>query len=367
MPGNHRVYAALCFIIVLFAASAGASWAIYGVHIADLSANPHPPNPVRIWGKVISVTPLKITDGKGVVEVTGKTAAIGEYLVLDGSWNGTVFAVSTPTTYTGDMVQIPSGSFLMGNSNAGGDALDGSPFPQEYPQHSVYLSAYSIGKYEVTRGEYKKFIDAGGYSNQSYWSSDGWSWKVAWNCTQPAYWAASQNFNTGVFTQTDNHPVVGVSYYEAEAFCNWAGGHLPTEAQWEKAARWTGSYPNAYPWADNWDPDKCNNYFDHNTAGGGSSKYQTAPVGSYPASVSPYGCQDMAGNAWEWCQDWYGSTYYSETLPGGWNNPTGPTNGVSRVLRGGSFAGWYVDCRCAYRNFLLPYNADNASGFRLAR
>ena len=135
--------------------------------------------------------------------------------------------------YTGEMIYIPAGSFLMGNSGVGDDAT--YSFSNELPQHSVTLSAYYIGKYEVTRGEYREFMDAGGYTTQSYWSAAGWSWKGS--RTQPDYWSASQDWGTGTFTQTDNHPVVGVCYYEAEAFCNWAGGHLPTEAQWERAAR----------------------------------------------------------------------------------------------------------------------------------
>jgi len=144
---------------------------------------------------------------------------------------------SSGGVYPGQMVYIPAGSFLMGNNGAEPYSYCG-----ELPQHSVYLSGYWIGKYEVTRGEYQQFMNAGGYSNPAYWSSAGWSWKGS--RTQPYYWAEQQDWGTGTFTQTSNHPVVGVSYYEAEAFCNWAGGHLPTEAQWEKAARWTGSYPN---------------------------------------------------------------------------------------------------------------------------
>ena len=267
----------------------------------------------------------------------------------------------TDSPIPGEMIYIPAGSFLMGNSNVGNDAV--YYYSNELPQHTVTLAAYSIGKYEVTRGEYRAFMNAGGYSNSSYWSTAGWSWKGS--RTEPYYWAASQDWGTGTFTQTDSHPVVGVCYYEAEAFCNWAGGHLPTEAQWERAARWTGSHPNVYPWGDVWDYEKCNNYLDHNPAGGGYQKYQTAPVGSYSSYGSPSGCQDMAGNAWEWCKDWYGSAYYTTSPP---SDPQGPTSGSSRVLRGG---GWgspgNLVTRCAYRSVSNPSDCLNLGGFRLAR
>jgi formylglycine-generating enzyme required for sulfatase activity len=258
--------------------------------------------------------------------------------------------------YPGEMIYIPAGSFLMGNSGVGNDAAYSSC--SELPQHSVNLSAYYIGKYEVTRGEYRQFMNAGGYSNPAYWSSAGWSWKVGNGRTQPAYWDASQNWGSppGTFTQTDNHPVVGVSYYESEAFCNWAGGHLPTEAQWEKAARWTGTHPNVYPWGDAWDQQKCNNWYDSLYPG-----YQTAPVGSYPSGVSPYGCQDMAGNVWEWVQDWYVS-YAGSTCPFDYTNS-------SRVLRGGSWFDYDFDDRCAYRYGYNPSSAycGYGNGFRIAR
>ena len=241
----------------------------------------------------------------------------------------------------------------MGNNGSEPDSS-----PDELPQHSVYLSDYYIGKYEVTRGEYRQFINAGGYSNPAYWSSAGWSWKGLQ--TQPHNWAAQQDWGTGTFTQTDNHPVVGVTYYEAEAFCNWAGGRLPTEAQWEKAARWTGSHANAYPWGDAWDQQKCNNGNDSLYP-----SYQTAPVGSYPSGASPYGCQDMAGNVREWCKDWYGETYYSESPA---SDPQGPASGSYRVIRGG---GWYIDGnygRCADRSNYGPnYDWYSFVGFRISR
>ena len=266
--------------------------------------------------------------------------------------DGTTVEVQTSPC---EMIYIPAGTFLMGTPGTGGD---------ENPQHSVYLSGYWIGKYEVTRGEYRQFMDAGGYSNPAYWSSDGWSWKGS--RTQPDYWAAQQTWGypPGPFTQTDNHPVVGLRYYEAEAFCNWAGGHLPTEAQWEKAARWTGSYPNVCPWGDTWDSQKCNNWDDTLYPG-----YQTAPVGSYPSGASPYGCQDMAGNARELCLDWYYQWYYYEPPPGGWVDPQGPSSGTYRVLHGGSFYTSLSDCRCAARYwFYSPGGSTRFDvGFRLTR
>jgi formylglycine-generating enzyme required for sulfatase activity len=333
-----------------------ACWAALGVRTSDLGNSPTPPNPIKVWGNVTSESPLKISDGRGEITVTGRTATLGEFLILDGSWNGQFFSV-VPM----DMIYIPAGDFLMGNNGS-------EPYSNmdELPQHSVTLSGYFIGKYEVTRGEYRAFMNAGGYSTQSYWSTAGWSWKGT--RTEPNFWDATQTWQMGpTFTQTDNHPVVGVTYYEAEAFCNWAGGHLPTEAQWEKVARWTGSYPNVYPWGNTWDDEKCNNLEDHNSAGGGYGRFQTAPVGSYPAGESPSGCQDMAGNVWEWCKDWYGSTYYSQSPT---SDPQGSASGSYRVLRGGCWGYVYDNFyRCAYRYYSDPDYGDSSFGigFRLAR
>lgn len=135
---------------------------------------------------------------------------------------------------------------------------------------------------------------------------------------------------------------------------------MPSEAEWEKAAKWTGSYSNIYPWGNTWNQEKCNNYNDSNIAGGGTSKYRTAPVGSYPNGLSSYGCNDMAGNVWEWCADGYKSYPAS-------SNPFDFTD-LYRCVRGG---GWsynnFYSFRCAYRSYSTPSNYDYLIGFRIAR
>ena len=283
---------------------------------------------------------------------------------------------------TGEMITIPAGSFLMGSHGS-----DPYARPDELPQHSVHLPAYQMGKYQVTRGEYREFIEAGGYRNPSYWSPDGWEWKesdaidhagmqgavvrvVRLNRTEersePEHWAAEQNWGTGRFTQTDRHPVVGVTYYEAEAYSKWAGGRLPTEAEWEKAARWTGARSNIWPWGDTWDPERCNNLDDHRAAGGGYRRLQSSPVGSYPDGASPCGCLDMVGNAYEWVADWHRSH------PGS-PHPFDRTNAY-RFVKGGCWDDGANSNRCAYRGWYLPPSSGGTGpgdcdyiGFRVAR
>ena len=219
------------------------------------------------------------------------------------------------------LARVPAGAFEMGEGKG-----------SDEPKHRVELGEYWIGVYAVTNGQYAAFLEATGKSPASPSSS------------------------------ASSHPVVNVSWDDARAYCRWAGGDLPTEAQWEKASRWTGSYPNVYPWGNAWDAENCNNWYDHNAAGGGYQRYQTAPVGSYPSGASPYGLQDMAGNVWEWCRDWYSSSYYSVSPS---TDPQGPSSGSCRVLRGGSW-NYYLN-RCAARGSASPdYWVDDA-GFRLVR
>ena len=289
----------------------------------------------------------------------------------------------------GELITIPAGWFLMGNS---GEEKYGKP--EEFPQHRVHLPTYQIGKYEVMRGQYRKFMEAGGYENPEYWSAEGWKWKEGefvvyagmWGKfrqverpdkdkkrTQPQYWDAQQQwtghgYSNPVFTQTDQHPVIGVTYYEAEAYCRWAGGRLPSEAEWEKAARWDEKkqHANIWPWGDEWDPEKCNNRDDHNPAGGGYRVNQSAPVGSYPAGASPYGCMDMVGNAYEWTAD------EAKSYPG--NSAPFDHRGF-HFVRGGCWDdGPGSSVRCSYRQWYLPSSSAGVGpgdsdyiGFRLAR
>ena len=281
----------------------------------------------------------------------------------------------------GEMITIPEGSFIMGNEK--GDWM-------EKPEHLVYLPTYQIGKYEVTRGEYRKFMEAGGYSKPKYWTVPGWKWKESnlivyagmygnmskaerpadsGKRNQPAYWAAEQEwmghgYKHPRFIQTDNHPVVGVTYYEAEAYCKWAGVRLPTEAEYEKAARWTGTHSNIWPWGDVWKQEYSNNPFDYNTAGGGYKVNQSAPVGSYPEGASPYGCMDMVGNAYEWCGDW------AKSYPG--CEKEFDYTGLYHIVKGGCWDD--PKANATFRNWYLPPESAGVGlgdsdiiGFRLAR
>jgi formylglycine-generating enzyme required for sulfatase activity len=216
------------------------------------------------------------------------------------------------------MVYIPEGEFIMGSDKSRDSRAD----DDELPQRKVYLDGYWIYKYEVTVAQYRKFCNETG--RQMPPVEPSWVWQ-------------------------NNHPIVCVTWDDAVAYCNWAGVQLPTEAQWEKAAR--GTDGRIYPWGNVWDASKCNNL---NTK-------QTTPVGSYPAGASPYELMDMAGNVWEWCADWYDANYYASAPA---QNPPGPSSGTERVLRGGS---WYYGpnlVRVADRFRVNPVGRGIGFGFR---
>lgn len=223
------------------------------------------------------------------------------------------------------LIVIPAGSFSMGSNES----------DDEKPIHTVYLDKYYIGKYLVTNAQYKKFCDATGHS-------------------QPPESDPRISGMKNYFTAYPNYPVVNVSWFDAKAYCEWAGLRLPTEAEWEKAAR--GTDGRKYPWGNSWDSNKCNN------GGNGDGYTNVSSVGSFPSGVSPYGVYDMAGNVWEWCNDWYGENYYGSSPS---SNPTGPSSGIDRVLRGGSWWDNAESCRSAFRS-KSDIGFSNG-GFRVAK
>ncbi len=234
------------------------------------------------------------------------------------------------------MVYVPEGSFTMGSpAGEGGD--------DEVPLHKVTLDGFWIDRTEVTNAQYRIFVGATGHGEPT---------TCEWG--DPTY---------GDETKA-NHPVVCVSWDDAKAYCEWAGARLPTEAEWEKAARGTDGW--IYPWGINFDGSRAN-YCDTNCESSDKDTEaddgyaQTAPVGSYPTGVSPYGALDMAGNVWEWVSDWYHFYYYGKSPE---YNPQGPSSGRYRVLRGGSWFGFSTNERTAFRAWFAPDKHDIAIGFR---
>jgi formylglycine-generating enzyme required for sulfatase activity len=229
-------------------------------------------------------------------------------------------------------VFVPAGEFIMGFSEGDTDAFD-----SEKPQHTVYLDAYWIDRVETTNAAYSQCIEAGACAASH--PSDSYS--------RASYFANPEY---------DNYPVIYVSWADARAYCQWAGGRLPTEAEWEKAAR--GTDGRAYPWG--YEPPDCDrlNY----TGPDGRCVGDTTAVGAYPTGASPYGALDMAGNVAEWVADWYDEATYASSPV---RNPTGPVSGQEHVIRGGSWGVDKGDVRAAHR-FGYP-GADVIIGFRCAR
>jgi formylglycine-generating enzyme required for sulfatase activity len=203
----------------------------------------------------------------------------------------------------------------------------------EQPVHTVYLDEYWIDRTEVTNGQYERCVSAG-------------------ECTEPKSSSSyTRDSYYGSSTYAD-YPMIYVDWNQAAAYCKWAGARLPTEAEWEKAAR--GMDGSRYPWGDTIDETRAN--YDSNIG-------DTTTVGSYPAGASPYGALDMAGNVWEWVLDWYAEDYYSQSTD---RNPTGPDSGDGKALRGGSWYSSDSDARSAYRYWFNPSNWNVYIGFRCA-
>ncbi len=244
--------------------------------------------------------------------------------------------ISTRSQDGMSMVFVPAGDFTMGSPpGEGGD--------EEFPQHKVTLDAYWIDRTEVTNAQYKLFVTATGHEAPT---SCDWG--------DPTYSDAAYT----------DHPVVCVSWQDAKQYCEWAGARMPTEAEWEKAAR--GNDTRTYPWGSSFDGSRTN-YCDTNCEGsqkdpGVDDGYaRTAPVGSFPTGISPYGALDMSGNVMEWVSDWYSLNYYARSPQ---LNPQGPMGSLYRVLRGGSWYGTYTNERIVSRFWMTPDYRDAATGFR---
>lgn len=242
--------------------------------------------------------------------------------------------IETPTEWA----LVPAGDFEMG--------VDGDSLPSdEQPKHRVSLDAFSIGKYEVTNRQYLTFIKATGH-------------RLPENCCDP-----KENIWRGdtLLDGVADLPIINVSWDDAVAYCKWIGGRLPTEAEWEKAARGTDS--RTYPWGN--EPvsgNRANYSLDPVPFFTGPSTL--ARVNQYDFGRSPYGAYEMAGNVWEWVQDWYDEAYYKNSSA---KNPSGPSDGTERVIRGGSWRNDAATLRSSNRFKHAPKERRTYIGVRCAK
>jgi formylglycine-generating enzyme required for sulfatase activity len=240
------------------------------------------------------------------------------------------------------MVAIPGGSFAMGSEATG----------TEKPVHNVTLSPFYIDLTEVTNASWAACVAAGA-------------------CHQPG---STDSFDHKPYYGIDafnNYPVIFVSWYNADSYCHWRGARLPTEAEWEMAARWnpqTGAV-SFYPWGDTWDPANLNAcdasclVSEFKDASSNDGQPQMSAVDAFPADSSPLGVRDMAGNVAEWVADWYSPTYYGVSPA---ENPPGPATGIQKVVRGGSWSLDRVWARGAARSHFGPLTQAAGIGFRCA-
>lgn len=294
------------------------------------------------------------------------------------------------------MIEIPATTFTMGTADthpdfpAGGlvpgklrpadvkiaRAYDGWALANERPAHPVRLKAFAIDKQEVTNGQYRRFLEEVRKVGDEAWAHPDQPrskdhtpryWKPFNPLLQDRRYAELTQFTATTF-QDEAKPVVGVDWFDAYAYAKWAGKRLPTEAEWELAAR--GTDGRRWPWGNEWQWGVCNIVgekvgADVRAKGKERDGYiYAAPPGTYPGGKSPYGCDDMAGNVSEWCADWYSLNTY--TLPGA-GRGEGPDKGIERSVRGGSSQSLPSSTRTAIRDHREPEFRHFTLGFRCAK
>ena len=241
------------------------------------------------------------------------------------------------------MLYIPEGEFLMGSSNRDDDA-----YAHEKPQHRVYLGAFWMDAYEVSNAMFRTFVTVTGYRTQA--EKHGFSYMYnaagAWDIFNGVNWQHPLGSDT---QYQDLLPVTHVNLYDAQAYCEWAGGRLPTEAEWEKAAR--GDDERLFPWGNTFD----STFLQSNGKSGPVSIY------SYPKGASPYGILNMAGNVFEWTSDWFYANYYAQSPV---ENPQGLESGEYKTIRGGAWINSQKHVRTTHRDFSMPHLMNHLLGFR---